>query len=138
MIHRNVIPSYVTDVIRTNKRRFISRSPVFAVQDQYDSTYDAYDVDIGENATHTLKVDHLHWSYCPCSTKPSRWPCNILRSITSNLYVNSTETGVAATSHYCCTLNNDFEAFYFETMSSLITIILYIVIKFDFFFKALL
>ena len=52
MIHRNVIPSYVTDVIRTNKRRFISRSPVFAVQDQYDSTYDAYDVDIGENATY--------------------------------------------------------------------------------------
>ena len=45
--YRNVIPSYVTEVIRTNKRRFISRMPVFAVQDQTDPTYDAYDVDIG-------------------------------------------------------------------------------------------
>jgi hypothetical protein len=29
-----VIPAYVTDLIRTNKRRYISRSPVFAAQDQ--------------------------------------------------------------------------------------------------------
>jgi hypothetical protein len=42
-----VIPSYVTDVMRSNKRRYISRSPLFAVQDQQDPTYDAYDVDIG-------------------------------------------------------------------------------------------
>ncbi len=45
-----MIPSYVTDVMLSNKRRYISRSPVFAVQDQQDPTYDAYEKDIGKNS----------------------------------------------------------------------------------------
>ena len=42
-----MIPSYVSDVMKSNKRRYVSRSPVFAVQDIQDQTYDAYEMDIG-------------------------------------------------------------------------------------------
>jgi len=53
---RNMIPAYVTDVMLSNKRRYISRSPVFAVQDLKDPTYDAYEKDIGKKFNDKLRM----------------------------------------------------------------------------------
>ena len=44
---------------RSNKRRYISQNPIFAVQDQTDSTYNAYEKDIGNVFVNISLALHL-------------------------------------------------------------------------------